>query len=305
MNKQLSGKVAIVTGAGRGVGRAYAHALSAEGALVVVNDLADADGRSPTADVVREIEQAGGQAIANHDSVADFDGVGRMVAQTIDTFGGLDIFVANAGVIRPGLLRTTSPEDWNLTLAVHATGTFNCIRQAAPVMIERGGGSIITTGDITTDLIHPYNGAYRSAKAAIAVTTLTAAEELREFNINVNSVMPGATATRMLDTYFDSFGDDLDSFRAKVNERREKVGKESAPGAPETIPPLGVYLCTSQARHITGKLFQVNWGQIRLVTSATASQSLRAEGDEWTLAELADRVPNLVSEASIAVDVAQ
>jgi NAD(P)-dependent dehydrogenase (short-subunit alcohol dehydrogenase family) len=300
VSDNLDGKVAIVTGAGRGVGRAYVHALAARGVRVVVNDLADGVGPSPADDVAREVTELGGHAIANHGNVTDYDAVGAMVNAALNAFGRLDIVVANAGIIRPAALTQSSPADWNATLAVHATGTFNCIRQSAQHLIDGGGGSIITTGDATIDLMFPGNAAYRSAKAAVAVQTLYAAAELQEFNINVNSVMPGATATRMMQTYMDSLGDSADAFTSEVVNRRDKTEQEAGPAAPATVPPLGVYLCTAPARSITGKLFQVNAGQVRLVTSTTQAAVARADDGVWTPETLAERIPQLVANADLA-----
>lgn len=295
MSDDLAGKVAIVTGAGRGVGRAYAHALAERGVRVVVNDIDDGTDVSPADHVVREIEEQGGHGVANCDDVSDYEGVGRMVSTALEAFGRLDIVIANAGIIRPTLLRECSPDDWTATLAVHATGTFNCIRQAAQHLITGGGGTIITTGDLTTDLLFPMNGAYRAAKAAVAVATLYFADELRDYNINVNSVMPGATATRMVQTYMDSLGARADAFTGDVIRRRDKTAHEAGPAAPETIPPLGIFLCTSQARSITGKLFQVNAGQIRYVSSTTQARFVRADDGLWTEDALAEQIPRLIA----------
>jgi NAD(P)-dependent dehydrogenase (short-subunit alcohol dehydrogenase family) len=296
MSDDLAGKVAVVTGAGRGVGRAYAHALAERGVRVVVNDLNDGADASPADHVVSEIEERGGYGVANCDDISDYEGAGRMVSAALQAFGRLDIVVANAGIIRPALLRNSSPEDWNATFAVHATGTFNCIRQSTQHLIDGGGGTIITTGDVTTDLLFPMNGAYRAAKAAVAVTTLYAADELRDYNINVNSVMPGATATRMVQTYMNSLGARADAFTSDVVRRRDKIAQEADPAAPETVPPLGIFLCTSQARWITGKLFQVNAGQIRYVTSTTQARFVRADDGLWTADALAEQIPRLIAD---------
>jgi NAD(P)-dependent dehydrogenase (short-subunit alcohol dehydrogenase family) len=300
MSDDLAGKVAIVTGAGRGVGRAYADALAERGVRVVVNDIDDGAELSPADHVVREIEEQGGHGVANCDDISDYEGAGRMVSTALEAFGRLDIVIANAGIIRPTLLRECSPEDWGATLAVHATGTFNCIRQAAPHLITGGGGTIITTGDLTTDLLFPMNGAYRAAKAAVAVTTLYAADELRDYNINVNSVMPGATATRMVQTYMNSLGARSDAFTGDVIRRRDKTAQEAGPAAPKTVPPLGIFLCTSQARSITGKLFQVNAGQIRYVSSTTQARFVRADDGIWTEDALAEQIPRLIAHSDRA-----
>ncbi|WP_405970785.1 SDR family oxidoreductase [Streptomyces sp. NBC_00988] len=308
MGKELDGKVAIVTGGGRGIGRAYSHALSAEGAAVVVSDLAGGtDGTSAAETVAAEIRAAGGRAVAGHADVADIADVAALVAKAVEVFGRLDILVANAGITRPAPLYKTSPADWNATLAVHATGTFNCIHQAAPELIKGGGGSIVTVGDITTGLYYPKNGAYRAAKAAVAVITQYAAEELGEFNINVNTIMPGATATDMVDAYLGSIaglGDQFDRFVAKANAhfKRPEGVSVTGPAAPETVPPLGVYLCTDEARAITGHHFQVTGGLIRLVSSHTGATDVRSDDIGWNLGSLGVEIPALVSKAERAQD---
>jgi NAD(P)-dependent dehydrogenase (short-subunit alcohol dehydrogenase family) len=294
MSGALDGKVAVVTGGGRGVGRAYAHALAGEGVAVVVNDLADrGGGASPAQTVAAEIEAAGGRAVASLGSVADFAYAEAMVQTAIDSFGRLDILIANAGIVRPTVLHEGTEGDWADVFAVHANGTFNSVRHAAPRMIETGGGSIITTGDLSTDLMFPREASYRAAKAAIAVFTLYSAEELREHNINVNSIMPGATETRMMRAYFDSLGDDREAFLARVRERYATEGTAgSKPATPESVPPLGVYLCTDGARHITGRLFNLKHSTIRVFTPGGEVSSIHRDDDElWSTEALSHAVP--------------
>jgi NAD(P)-dependent dehydrogenase (short-subunit alcohol dehydrogenase family) len=254
MSGSLNGKVAVVTGAGRGVGSAYALALVGEGASVVVNDLPARDGSHSNAEqVVAEIVAAGGRGVANHGSVSDFAAAEGMVAAAVEQFGRLDILVANAGNTKPVSLLESSASDWADVVAVHLNGTFNCIHHAATRMMQSGGGTIITTGDLQTDLIFPGLGAYRSSKGAIAVLTLQAAWELRRHNINVNSIMPGLTASAMSETYMGSLRAERSSFaeRARLRYGAAEVGVVKGPVPPETVPPLGVYLCTAAAREIT------------------------------------------------------
>jgi NAD(P)-dependent dehydrogenase (short-subunit alcohol dehydrogenase family) len=297
MNRRLEGKVAVVTGAGRGVGRAYAHALAAEGARVVVNDLgANVDGQDgqpvPADQVVAEIEQAGGSAVANYDSVAEFDAAGRIMEAAIQAFGRMDILVANAGIIRPKYLYEAYPADWTDVLGVHANGTFFCARQAIPHIASQGAGTIITTGDITQDLYYPRIGAYRAAKAAIVVLTIHLAHELREFGINVNAVMPGATATRMAERFFTSLEDKIDSFLDDVKAKDQPASGELAPpAAPETVPPLGVYLCTDEGHGITGRQFRMNGTRIGVVTTLAETSFLETDAENWTTDALVERVP--------------
>jgi len=290
---RLDGKVAVVTGAGRGIGRAYAHALAAEGAAVVVNDLRTV-ASSAAEDVVAEIAGRGGRATANHDGVDDFDGAKRLMRSAQERFGHLDIVIANAGISRPAPIAGASPQDWSSVLAVHATGTFNCIHHAAPVLAASGGGSIVTVGDITTDLHFPGLAAYRAAKAAIAVLTLYAARELASARINVNSVMPGATDTRMSHRFFESLGSDLQDFVKDATYAYAGGGPKTAPAgpaAPESVPPLGVYLCTDAARDITGRLFALYRDAVRVVTRERPVATISPESGAFSVDELARRVP--------------
>ena len=294
MGTALRGKVAVVTGAGRGIGRAYAHALSAEGASVVVNDLRDVD-ESPADDVVNEIKEAGGEAVASYESVADFDGARSIMGTAVASFGGLDIVICNAGIIRPAFIVDAKATDWSDVLAVHATGTFNCIHHAAPLLTQRGGGTIITTGDIATDVWFPRIVSYRAAKAAILVLTHHAANELREANINVNSVMPTATDTRMLKTFFGSLANERESFGAATQGHYENDSAVSGVLVPpETQPPIGVFLCTEAGRRFTGFSFQMSGRNIGLVTPHTDVEFVEPAGDSWTLADLAEQIPPLL-----------
>jgi NAD(P)-dependent dehydrogenase (short-subunit alcohol dehydrogenase family) len=294
MSGVLAGRVAVVTGAGRGVGRAYAHALAAAGADVVVNDLADGAGASPAEIVADEIRATGGRAVASDASVAEFSGAAAMVETALDAFGRLDILVANAGIARPAVLHEADEGQWSDVLAVHANGTFNAYRHAVPHMIRGGGGSIITTGDLSTDLMFPLEAAYRAAKAAIAVFTLYAADELRPHGINVNSVMPGATDTRMMRTYFESLGDQREAFLAEVRARyKSEDTAGSQPATPESVPPLGVFLASESGREITGRLFTLKHSTIRLFTPSGEVGSLHRDDDErWTTDALSEAVPS-------------
>ncbi len=299
---RLAGKVAVVTGAGRGIGRAYAHALAAEGAAIVVNDIPGRDG-SPADEVVAEIEAAGGRAVANHDSVTDFAGAEQMMRAAQENFGRLDILIANAGISRPAWITEASESDWADVLAVHGNGTFNCIRHAAPLIAQQGGGTIITTGDVTTDLHFPRLAAYRAAKAAIAVLTLYAAHELAEKGINVNSIMPGATDTRMQRAFYDSLGSELDSFRRRASLSYQGEERNAAPTAPpESVPPLGVFLCSDAGRRITGRLFALHREDVRVVVSHTEVLVISPESGTFSVDELERRVPGWLAPAPAPVE---
>jgi NAD(P)-dependent dehydrogenase (short-subunit alcohol dehydrogenase family) len=296
---RLNGKVAVVTGSGRGIGREYALALAREGASVVVNDLKGENVSSPAEDVAAELEALGARAIASHADVTDPAEVLAMMEQAAEAFGGLDIVIANAGIIQPQRIEDMSGDDWAKVMAVHVNGTFNCIHGAVPFMRERGGGSIVTTGSIARELLFPGLASYRAAKAAIVVLNDYAAAELREANINVNTIMPGATVTRMSETFYESLGDDR-SFLNSAARRRQGGEGDATPQAapPETVPPLGVFLCTDEARGITGHAFQMSGVNIGHVTTNSAFAFLEPDDDHWTLDTLAERLP-----AWLAADV--
>jgi NAD(P)-dependent dehydrogenase (short-subunit alcohol dehydrogenase family) len=295
----LDGKVAVVTGSGRGIGRAYALTLAQEGASVVVNDLADAE-QSPADDVVAELEAQGASAVANHDDVTDPEAVEALMNHATEAFGGLDIVIANAGIIRPQRIEDMSGTDWARVLAVHVNGTFNCIHSAIPRLRRRGGGSIITTGSSAKELLFPGLASYRSAKAALVVLTDYAAAELRDGNINVNTIMPGGTATRMSETFYGSLGEDR-TFLESAARRQQQGASDGRPegAAPSTVPPLGVFLCTEQARGITGHAFQMSGVKIGYARTSTEFTFLEPEDDRWTMQALSARLPAWLSQTAL------
>ncbi|HVX19760.1 MAG TPA: SDR family oxidoreductase [Acidimicrobiales bacterium] len=201
------GRICVVTGGGRGLGRAYATMLAANGARVVVNDLGAArDGSGgdtgPAGEVVDEITAAGGEAVANTDDVSTWDGAGRLVQQAVDTFGGLDVVVNNAGILRDGMLFNLSEEDWDAVIRVHLKGTFAPSRHAAAYWRgrskagEANDARIVNTSSVSGLYANVGQSNYGAAKAGIAAFTQIAAEELARYGVTVNAVAPGAN-TRM------------------------------------------------------------------------------------------------------------
>lgn len=305
MSSLLTGKVAVVTGAGRGIGREYALALVAAGAAVVVSDVAGA-GFSAAEEVAAQIRDGGGRAVATPTDVSVQEDVNALVATATDEFGGLDIMIANAGVARPGKITELPVADWLAMVAVHATGTFHSIQAATPALRQRGGGSIVTVGDITTDLYYPGNGGYRAVKAAVASMTMYAAEELAGSSINVNSIMPGATRTAMVDTYLSSIDRESGDFadfvdRANSVFQRPEGVSVTGPSTADTVPPLGVFLCSDEARSITGRFFITTGGLVRLVGRQNTLTDVRVDGPGWTVEELRKRVPDLVTDNDVAI----
>jgi NAD(P)-dependent dehydrogenase (short-subunit alcohol dehydrogenase family) len=237
----LDGRVAVVTGSGRGIGREFAIAMAAAGAQVVVNDVGAAlDGagtaEDPAAQVCSAIGAAGGQAVPNHDSVTDFDGASRIVGTALEAFGRLDILVNNAGIVRDRTLVKMTEDDFDAVLAVHLKGSFNCAHHAVKVMREAGYGRII---NITSSAGLRGNFGqtnYGAAKAALMGLTFIWALELGRSGITVNAVAP-AGATRMTAALFERSG--------------------TAP-PPEQDPalnaPLVVFLASERAGHVNGQI---------------------------------------------------
>jgi NAD(P)-dependent dehydrogenase (short-subunit alcohol dehydrogenase family) len=237
----LDGRVAIVTGSGRGIGREFALCFGREGAKVVVNDVGVAlDGQGtdddPALQVCKEIEALGGSAVPNYDSVSDFDGAGRIVQSAVDAFGTVDILVNNAGIVRDKSLLKMEESDFDAVIAVHLKGSFNCTRHAAPVMKEKGYGRIV---NITSSAGLRGNFGqtnYGAAKAGIMGMTFVWSLELGRYGITVNAIAPSG-ATRMTAGLF------------------ERSGAEPPPEEnPALNAPLVAYVASEQAGHVNGQI---------------------------------------------------
>jgi NAD(P)-dependent dehydrogenase (short-subunit alcohol dehydrogenase family) len=284
----LNGKVAIVTGAGRGIGRAHALALAAAGAKVVVNDLggslagegADA---TPAQQVVTEIEAAGGAAVPDGENVADFEGAGRLVRHAIEAFGRLDILVNNAGILRDRMLVNMSEDEWDAVIAVHLKGHFATTRHAAAYWRERAkDGETLRARVINTSSPSGLFGNvgqtnYGAAKAGIAAFTVIAAQELARYGVTVNCLAPNAR-TRMTEETFQ-MGDTPEGFD---------------PLDPANISPVVVALCADEAQEITGQVFHVWGGAVNALRGWTAGELFQSD-EGWDadglLAALRERFP--------------
>jgi len=268
----LAGRTAIVTGAGRGIGRATALQLARMGAAVVVNDLGttvEGMGRdAAVADaVVDEIEAAGGRAMASAASVTDFAGIERMVAEALDRFGGVDVLINNAGMSSTAPIWEMDPDVFDRVSASHAKGTFNTIRCVAPQMRARGWGRIVNLVSRAGLVGIPGTAAYAAGKGAIFALTNVAARDLASSGITVNAVNPGSTGTRMV----------LDAVeRARAQGGAEAVGRaarmEAALQVPEDVATLIAALCTEEAGHLTGQVFFVGRGEIGLFPPLAVEQ---------------------------------
>ena len=288
----LAGKVAIVTGAGRGIGRAHALALAEAGAKLVVNDLGAAvsgegSDETPAQQVVREIEVAGGEAVANGENVADFAGAGRMVDQAIERFGRLDILINNAGILRDRMLVNMTEDEWDAVIAVHLKGHFAPTRHAAAHWRERSKegaevrGRVINTSSPSGVFGNVGQTNYGAAKAGIAGFTIIAAQELQRYGVTVNCLAPNAR-TRMTEDTFDMSAPE-DGFD---------------PLDPANMSPLVVALCADEAQDITGQVFHVWGGAINALQGWTAGE-LFASDERWEadalLGALVERFPDGVA----------
>ena len=238
----LENRVAVVTGAGRGIGRQFALELAAQGAALVVNDLGvslrgDAEEDDAATSVCREIEAAGGRAVPSHESVTDFAAAGRIVATAVDTFGRIDILVNNAGIVRDRTLVKMDESDFDAVIATHLKGAFNCTRHAAPLMKEAGYGRIVNVTSSAGLRGNFGQTNYGAAKAGLMGMTFVWALELAKSGITVNAIAP-AGATRMT----AALAGDAD---ADVDPRLD----------PAMNAPLVAFLASDRAGHVNGQLF--------------------------------------------------
>lgn len=271
----LEGKVAIVTGAGGGIGRAHAHALAAEGARVVVNDVGgDRHGSGanarPAETVAGEIKAAGGDAVANFDSVATREGADGMLWTALAKFGRVDVLVNNAGILRDRTLLNMTADDLDRVLDVHLRGTFFCTQAVARHMkVQGSGGRIVNTTSISGMIGNDGQGNYAAAKAGIYGLTRVAALELQKIGITVNAVAPVAL-TRMTE--------DLAMFRGVS---AEELG-------PQHVAPVVVFLASDLAADVTGQIVGVQGGKIFLYRVETTTGVQQPEGKVWTAEAIRD-----------------
>lgn len=283
----LDGKVAVVTGAGRGIGRGEALLFAEEGARVVVNDLGgewDGTGADPrpASQVVEEIRSAGGEATAHFEDISEPSGADSLIQEAVRTWGRLDVVVNNAGILRDRMIFNMSVEEWDSVVKVHLRGHFLVTRAACAHWRDlakagqQASGRIINTSSTSGILGNVGQSNYGAAKAAVAALSAIAAMEMARYGVTVNAIAPGAR-TRMTEKTF--------------GELRVPEGQFDSL-APENVAPLVACLASDQAAHITGQLFYVQGGLVQLYQGWTPVAEIRKE-ERWTPAELADRMGDL------------
>jgi NAD(P)-dependent dehydrogenase (short-subunit alcohol dehydrogenase family) len=288
----LDGRVAIITGSGRGIGREHALLFAEEGAKIVVNDLGGAidgsgDDRTPAQQVVDEIKAMGGEAVANADNVADFEGGQRLIEAAIEAFGDLHILVNNAGILRDRVLINMSEDEWDAVIHVHLKGHFVPTKFAASYWREQTKAgktvkaNVINTSSTSGLLGNPGQTNYGAAKAGIAAFSVIAAMELERYGVRVNAIAPAAR-TRMTEAT-PGLGDVV---KAPEDASRFDIWD------PANVSPMVAYLATENCP-VTGRVFFVQGGKVQNMTPWTMADVIEKD-DRWTVAELENEVKKLI-----------
>ena len=294
MADRLKDRVAIVTGAGRGIGRGEALLLAQEGAAVIVNDFGGSSGgegeeQTPAEEVVAEIKAAGGKAAANYGNIADYQTGEDLVKQAVDTFGRLDIVVNNAGILRDRMVFNMSEEEWDSVLAVHLKGHFNLTRHACVVFRQQRSGVIVNTSS-ESGLGNMGQVNYSAAKEGIIGLTRTVARDMGRYGVRCNAIRPRA-ATRL--TISDDMREAAERGGAAGMTIETLQAFEKA-NPPEAVAPMVVWLCTDEAANVNGRDFLVVGNQIALYSEPEIIAEARID-HVWNLDELSKLMPEQVT----------
>ena len=285
-NRRLEGKVAIVTGAGRNIGRAEALLLAAQGAKVVVNDLGggpygiEAGDQSLAEAVAREIRDAGGNAVAETSSISSMEGGAAVVEKAIDAFGRIDILINNAGIVRPNRIDRLTAQDWELCLNVSLKGSFATIRAAAPHMITQKSGVIINTGS-PSGFGHWGMANYSAAKEGLMGLTRSVARDLGEFGIRCNLIRP---VSHITGTFTPEVGETIaEAQRLGIPLLwNRQMSQPRMTSLPEHTAALVVWLCTDATAHVSGRDFYIQGDEVALLPEPEAVRTMFNPGG-WTI----------------------
>ncbi|MDD5190870.1 MAG: SDR family oxidoreductase [Dehalococcoidales bacterium] len=303
MGDRLKDKVAVITGAGRGVGRGIALLMASEGAKVVVNDLGAAvtgagASAAPADEVVEEIKKMGGQAVANYDSVATVEGGENIIKTAINKFNRIDILVNNAGILRDRMIFNMAPEEWDAVMKVHLYGVFNLTKPASVVMRQQRWGRVISMTSTSGVIGNSGQANYGAAKMGIVGFTYVCARDLGKYGVTVNAIAPAA-ATRM------TLSDEVKNAAAirsarglagagPATQAPPKDAPKPAVAEPEDVAPMVAYLATEQAANINGRVFYAAGGQYALFSNPEMVRNIFKQG-RWTLDELMGLMPRTLA----------
>jgi NAD(P)-dependent dehydrogenase (short-subunit alcohol dehydrogenase family) len=284
MSKRLEGKSVVITGSGRGIGRALAMLAAAEGAKVVVNDpgvAMDGSGcdQAPADEVVDAIRRAGGTAVPNYDSVASMQGGENIIKTCVDAFGRVDCLINVAGILRDRMFFNMSEQEWDDVIAVHLKGHFACTKAAAVLMRQQRYGRIINFSSISGLRGNVGQANYGAAKAGIAGFTRVVARDLGRYGVTCNAIAPMAITRMTASVPGQRAAAPGSVVTAAVQEMR-----------PEHVAPMTLYLATDDAWNINGQIFHVSGGMVSLAQPETPIATI-TKNSKWTLEELGTLVP--------------
>ncbi len=295
MPGRLTGQAGVVTGGGRGIGRAYAKSLAAEGMAVVVNDNGCEMGQrgenhEPADSVVKEIKAAGGKAVASYGDVANKSDAAKIVKAAKGSFGRLDLLITNAGTYRDGFVVDLTPEDFEFTIGVHIMGSVYCSLEAIKVMRAQGGGAII---NIASGSMHgtPRLATYAVGKGGAYSVMRALSLEMPQYNISVNAISPGGTRTRAMADYLHQM-----SVKEKAPERAKAM--EPHLHDPEVLGPLAVFLASAEGRKLNGYVFSVGNNSVTILNGQTPVGTAYFTPATWNAEQFIQVLPKLIPPAA-------